>query len=284
MNCKATILATLILALLTLTPYSGATAQLNKRQPFLRGLTPPIPSTPAPFSEIGSGGMPEAISLRSLGSKQGNRSNWGHVDRTAFLKSEKVDPDAANLPTIPHWSDTFTYHGLEYKYTMVGTDPKRGSATTVVPTVLIPLRFVFADGNVFDAGTDLVDGQTSIQGIVNSPIFQNYDFVSGGTPVGNTQYGDAFQRANFWDSVSTRSPNYHVLLGQPTVLPTQTINVPAGLSSYSIDPVTGLTVPNVKLGFLVSQTDPILTSANMSPTTLPIVVSGVVATDTWIAG
>jgi hypothetical protein len=133
MNSKATILATLILALLTLTTYSGATAQLNKRQPFLRGLTPPIPTSPSRSSQIGSGRTPEAISLRSLGSKQGIQSAMRQVDGTAHLKHEKVDPDAANLTTIPHWSDTFTYHGLEYKYTMVGTDPKRGSATTVVP-------------------------------------------------------------------------------------------------------------------------------------------------------
>ena len=26
--------------------------------------------------------------------------------------------------TILHWSDSFTYNGLIYNYTMVGTDPK----------------------------------------------------------------------------------------------------------------------------------------------------------------
>jgi hypothetical protein len=126
----------------------------------------------------------------------------------------------------------------------------------VIPTVLIPLRFVFADGNVFDASTDIIDGQTAIQGFVNSPIFQNYNFnnnqgtyffggMAGLVKVGNTQYGDAFQRANFWDSVSTRAPNYHVLLGQPTVLPTQTINVPNGSFSYYLNPFSGQLVPLV---------------------------------------
>src|SRR5262249_40710556 len=51
----------------------------------------------------------------------------------------KVDPDGPAVNTIPHWSDSFTYNGLVYTYTMVGTDPRRGSATTVIPTVLIPL-------------------------------------------------------------------------------------------------------------------------------------------------
>ena len=103
---------------------------------------------------------------------------------------------------------------------MVGTDPQKGSKTTVVPTEIIPLRFVFPDGTVYDSSTDIVDnGQTAIQRIIASPIFQNYDFVINGTRVGNTQYGDAFQCANFWNSVSTRSPEYHVLLDSPPCCP-----------------------------------------------------------------
>ena len=80
---------------------------------------------------------------------------------------------------------------------MVGTDPKRRSATTVIPTVIIPMRFIFENGLIYDASADNIDGQTSVQGMINSPVFQNYDFVSGGVHVGNTQYADAFQRANF---------------------------------------------------------------------------------------
>jgi hypothetical protein len=40
--------------------------------------------------------------------------------------------------------------------------------------------------------------------------------------MGTTQYIDAFQRANFW---STSGNPSHLLLGGPTVLPTQTLNV-----------------------------------------------------------
>ena len=91
--------------------------------------------------------------------------------------------------------------------------------------------------------------------------------------VGNTQYGDAFQRANFWDSVSTRSPNYHVLLGQPTVSPVLTVNVPAGSFDYYNDPVTGShpLVDEQILGDLIASS---LTTANVSPGTLPIMVWG----------
>jgi hypothetical protein len=218
------------------------------------------------------------MSLRSIDGRSVQTAPGRHLGHTLDLAHGKVDPDAPNQNIIPHWSDSFTYQGLVYKYTMVGTDPKRGSATTVIPTVLIPVRFVFADGNVFDASTDVIDGQTPIQGIINSPIFQNYNFNSTSVKVGNTQWGDAFQRANFWDSVSTRAPNYHVALGQPTVLPTQTINVPASLGSYFTDDA-GHLVPVVDQQFLFSQTDPILTAAAVLPTTLPIMVFGKIVSD-----
>jgi len=248
---------------------------------FLPGEFPFVPLTQPSQGNFANSSRGKEMSVRSIRDKDVGRGNEHHVGHKLDLTHGKIDPDSVS--TIPHWSDSFTYNGLVYKYTMVGTDPKRGSTTTVIPTVLIPVRFVFADGNVFDATTDLINGQTAIQGIINSPIFQNYDFnnnpatyyfgeAAGLVKVGNTQWGDAFQRANFWDSVSTRAPHYHVLLGQPTVLPTQTINVPDGFFFYYADPVSGETLPYVDNQFLFDLTNPMLTAANVSANTLPILV------------
>ncbi|MFN2532547.1 MAG: hypothetical protein ABR555_14740, partial [Pyrinomonadaceae bacterium] len=154
------------------------------------------------------------------------------------------------------------------------TDPKHGSATTTVPTVLIPLRFVFENGLVFDASADSINGQTSIQGIINSPVFQSYDFNVGGISIGNTQYGDAFQRANFWDSVSRGSHDYHVLLGQPTVLPAFEVHVPDDDVFFVIDPDSGTLVPIVDGFFLSQATNDAILQTNISPQALPIVVWG----------
>ncbi len=211
----------------------------------------------------------------------------GDVSRNSPIRSirtpkqeQKVHTTVAAVPTaIPTWSGTFSYHGVLYPYSMVGTDPRSGSATTTVPVILIPLRFVFADGHTYDAGTDLVDGQQQTPSILNSPIFQNYDYVIGGTHVGNTQYGDAFQRANFWDSVSTGSPNYHVLLGTPTVAPVQTINVPNGSFGYQIDPQTSQVFPFVTFQFLEGSLLPILQNLNVNLQTLPIFNTGLVSED-----
>jgi len=234
---------------------------------------------PSSLREIVNGSRQATVQPYANGdSRQSFADGTAELKRRQEERGESLRPESMTN-TIPYWSDSFSYQGLEFKYKMVGTDPKKGSKTTVIPTVIIPLRFVFPDGQVFDANTDIVDGQTAIQGIINSPIFQNYDFVIGGTEVGNTQYGDAFQRANFWDAVSTRGRNYHVLLGQPTVLPTQTIIVPPGMGSYYYNPFFNYTFPVVNEDFLDSQERLIRSHLTVSPGSLPITVWGLVSTD-----
>jgi hypothetical protein len=130
---------------------------------------------------------------------------------------------------------------------MVGTDPAKGSINTVVPVYIVPLKFTFADsGTVFDATANMIGlTQSAVQAVEASPIFQDAPFKAGTVNVGNTQYIDAFQRANFWASVGTVSPNYHVVLGQPVVLPTQVYKVPVASGQTIPGPF-----PNVKRGIL----------------------------------
>jgi probable HAF family extracellular repeat protein len=195
-------------------------------------------------------------------------------DGTKDLQHPNLDLSVSNLQTVPFWTDTFDYRGLRYTFHMVGTDPKRGSATTVIPTEIIPIRWVFSNGMVIDASTDIVDGQTPVQGIINSPVFQDYDFTSGGTHLGNTQFGDAFQRANFWDSVSTRSPNYHVRLGAPTIMPTQTIVVPDDKVHFPSPTPSGYVIPEIDADFLHNLDLQLHGNLAISPDTLPLIVWG----------
>jgi hypothetical protein len=205
-------------------------------------------------------------------------------DGTKDLQHPDLDLSVSNLQTVPFWTDTFDYRGLRYTFNMVGTDPKLGSVTTVIPTEIIPIRWVFSNGVVIDASTDIVDGQTPVQGIINSPIFQNYDFTSGGTRVGNTQYGDAFQRANFWNSVSTRSPNYHVRLGTPTVMPTQTVIVPDDKVAFPPPTPSGYVIPEIDLAFLNQIDRTLIANLGIAPQSLPIIVWGPTAVEGGAAG
>jgi hypothetical protein len=41
----------------------------------------------------------------------GNQMRTMHLDGTAKMKHEKMDPDRDKLTTIPHWTGKFSYHG-----------------------------------------------------------------------------------------------------------------------------------------------------------------------------
>jgi hypothetical protein len=118
--------------------------------------------------------------------------------------------------TIPYVTYTATdpSNGNTYTLEMVGTDPALRTTTTV-PVLIIPLRLDFANGGVLDA-------TPRAAAVANSPIFVNaaYSAQMAGGAVG--QYGDVVMQAE----ANALGSGYHVLLGTPTILPTEVINVP----------------------------------------------------------
>jgi hypothetical protein len=117
-----------------------------------------------------------------------------------------------------------------YTGNMVGRSPFfNGHRATTIPTYIIPVKLTFMDsGDIFDPSVadSCAPGGASVDTlVVNSPIFQNYDFMMNGVDVGSTQYLDGFQRANFWSSVG--GTPYHTLFNSsPTVLSTVNVSVP----------------------------------------------------------
>ncbi|MFZ1131032.1 MAG: hypothetical protein WAN38_09695 [Terriglobales bacterium] len=145
--------------------------------------------------------------------------------------------------TLTQWNGGFT--DLTKKpitFTMVGTDPSKGSVTTTVPVYIIPIKMVYGKTNgnkTFDPVTTKVsNGLTVVNNVIASPLFNpGVNFTQGGTNLGTTQYIDAFQRGNFWKSVKKKAnANYHVLLGTPTVLAEQTITVTSSQGSVVNNP------------------------------------------------
>src|SRR5260370_8920785 len=90
---------------------------------------------------------------------------------------------------LKHWSSSFTSGGTTYKFSMVGTNPKKGSATTTVAVTIVPLRLTFSNGKVFD-------GTTKVPETTGSPIFQNPPFISGAT-----HNCTPIQRPRYWKTV-----------------------------------------------------------------------------------
>lgn len=140
---------------------------------------------------------------------------------------------AAGIPNkLATWAGTIKWLGRTYDFSMVGTDPAEGSATTAVTTYLIPVKIVLATGQTFSPSDPLSDGGTSLNNVLNSPIFVPMKWGFAKTNVGYTQYEDAFQRASFWQDVSTKAKDYHVLLTGPVVLPELVLHVPAADGVY----------------------------------------------------
>ncbi|HLH61591.1 MAG TPA: hypothetical protein VKV20_07905 [Ktedonobacteraceae bacterium] len=163
--------------------------------------------------------------------------------------------------SLPHWSSSFRSEGKTWTYTMVGSNPARGSKTTTIPVTIIPLLMQFSDGKSFD-------GSREVSAATTSPLFQNAPFISG-----TTQYGDADMRAEFWDRIQKKSPNYHVLVGTPTIANTLTMSIPAADGATATDPSSGITIGLVSTSWLDTQLQALLISMHFSPNMLPIFLS-----------
>ena len=183
---------------------------------------------------------------------------------------------ATPLPTdltVPHWYGSFTdpHNGVTYGYNMVGNgDPRTYQGTTTVPTEIIPLNFDFSDGQAFD-GSDVTAAT------VASPVFQDNSYSSvqvtpGGPKValskaGTTQLEDATMRSQF-DQVGRSK--FHLLLSQPTVLPTQTISVPANQGEVASFGPGFRSFGDIDITWFASEMNNLINSLHISPTTLPI--------------
>jgi hypothetical protein len=87
---------------------------------------------------------------------------------------------------------------------------------------------------------------------------------------GITQFGDALQRAQFWQ-LPGFSQNYHVLLGAPTIAPTVTITVTSSSQGNLYRLSTGTLLGVVANNFFNSQVNSIV--AAYTADTLPIVLT-----------
>jgi hypothetical protein len=160
---------------------------------------------------------------------------------------------------------TANYAGLGGKpipFNIVGSNPANGAATTTIPTVIVPISVVYQLAN----GTTL-DGTNVVPAVQNSPIFQFADYLVGGTDLGITQYGDALQRGEF-HNLPGFSPDYHVLLGTPAVMPTVTVTVTSASDGNLYRLRSGGLVGVVRSGFLNARINSLI--HGFTANTLPI--------------
>jgi hypothetical protein len=168
--------------------------------------------------------------------------------------------DAAAVSSLA----TFTYNvtsgrdGNTYTGAMVGQDPfSSGFTTTTVTTPVIPLIItvnavatglnkhgiltqthgtITLDPTAADNACLSAPNNVPVTLVQQSPMFQATNFSFGGTSVGDTQYIDAFQRANFWQLVG--GTDYHTLVNPVLYQPI----------SLNIRPGKGLAIPSSLFG------------------------------------
>jgi hypothetical protein len=170
--------------------------------------------------------------------------------------------ESSPLNTVPVWLGKFQYvhdgAARVFPYSMVGTNPWAGSATTTVPTEIVPLALIFSNGVS-------LDGTARVADTIASPLFQ--PFLS---QTGFTQYGDAVTRASFHSVVQERSPDWHVLLGKPSVLATHTITVPPEEGFEFTGTGSGARIGLVNLEWFTQRIRSLLAQLDLDPRTLPI--------------
>lgn len=175
------------------------------------------------------------------------------------------EPDISALasPGLAFFSENYASLGtsLALPFNIVGTDPSLGANTTIVPTVIVPIRVVYQL-----AGGLALDGANVVPAVQNSPIFLTADYTVGGTDLGVTQFGDAMQRAEFWQ-LPGFSLGYHVLLGTPIIAPTVTITVTSSSQGNLYSLRSGGLVGVVSSSFFDARVNALTASytANMLP-------------------
>ena len=160
---------------------------------------------------------------------------------------------------------------------MVGTDPSiPGTGTTNIAVELIAVSLNFSAVNlvISSTGPACADTIPIVERVVNSPVFANNPWtdVTGSINIGNVQFGDAFQRMNFWAFVSSQSPNYHVNLQPVTVENPISVDVPPGIGATLIPSPT---CPSQMIGAIPSSlmdsaVQNAISAMNITPDTLPI--------------
>ena len=178
-----------------------------------------------------------------------------------------IAPPPASLQS---WNGSFSFQGTTYTYNMVGAAPSSNTSVTI-STFIIPIKITITNRNgtktSFDPAHVLSNGNTVTTNTVQSPLFDSTTtYIQGGTNVGTTQYIDAYQRANFWGTVSSH-PNSHLLLS-PTVVAEQTLS-PSRTFGKTGSPF-GFTAALVDINWFDAQVPALISKFGIQPNQFPI--------------
>jgi hypothetical protein len=194
------------------------------------------------------------------------------------VSADELQAQAAAGATIPLWSAKVNSLGKTFTYVMVGQNPqiKLSNPATKVPLVIVPIKFTFASGDVFDPTAPdptCSPAGTPLKLLLASPILQNVTLAFNRKKVTTGQYSDVFQFANFFAFTGAPggiNPHFSFTL-VPTVINTQSISLSASAGRVQTAPCgrLGLINENAWANFVQDTLFKQLRSA-LKPTTIPL--------------
>jgi hypothetical protein len=215
-------------------------------------------------SALGSAQTPNKINLR-----EGEAKVRKILAEKAAREGKTAQAQAPSSQTLTSWSGTIEHEGYTFPFTMLGTDPKKGSATTVIQVYVVPVKIVLPDGSVWDPATvPVMNRKNAIDGTIKSPIFGKTTWRNAGVNLGNTQYTDAFQRGSFWRDLGDDDRDYHVLF-QPVVQPEVEWDVPANLGAQTPGAFNGGNLADVDIFWFDAQQKDYITNFGVPSNVLP---------------
>jgi hypothetical protein len=172
---------------------------------------------------------------------------------------------STRIVSIPNFSSSFTFQGTVFPFTMLGHKPEAGG-TTEVPTSYVAISFFF-DEFVDNNGNNIViDANALTPAVLESPEFDRFSYTSG-----NTQFTDAIQRAEFFNTIKHKDgdDSWHTLFNDPRMLIPVTVEVPVGSAVVASLPDGSITAL-MDINFLVSQLNTLLQTEGVKVTEVPI--------------
>ena len=129
---------------------------------------------------------------------------------------DQILQDSVQAKGLRMWSYTVTSlrngsEGTNYTGVMVGRSPFSTNTSTTTTVYVVPLITTIGSATFDPTVADsCIGGKVPLTVLKNSPMVKaSHDFHINGVDVGKAQYGDAFQRANFWSFVSAFGGTYH---------------------------------------------------------------------------
>ncbi|MBV8073476.1 MAG: hypothetical protein JO270_26515 [Acidobacteriaceae bacterium] len=125
-----------------------------------------------------------------------------------------------------------------WSFNMVGNAPELGGTTNFrAPIVPVSLLMLNADGTPRSVNGQLLyyDATQFVSKVLDSPVFQDHEYSSSKTP---TQFTDAVQRAEFWQTVGHPPPanrgSWHTLLNAEVKTP-RLMLLPKGFYRFALN-------------------------------------------------